>query len=284
MLNYVELIDRALSDPQVLSRANELAAQQSAESYLRQHDHGGHLRISYAGECVRKTWARVHDAEDIPESPRGLRKMRDGSRSGVETACLIVAGIERWHPEYGARCEVDVTYDNIPGHADVIVYTAGPKAVEVVECKRTGGYWAPTKANPQGPTPETKAPWYITQACAYAAGVEAETFVILVDTPADHNTDLRQFRYYTDEWRFDAAADYARLSAALDDEPPEGDAQEGFRCVSCRFSNCPRNQNPLRPEPDVAAQLERSLSPAAQRDLDDIRRDASHAVMFGENA
>lgn len=260
MINYVDLINEVLLDDAALARADELAAQQFAESYRRKHDHGGHLRISDAGECVRRTWARVHDAEDIPENARGLRKMRDGSRSGVETACLIVAGIERFHADLGARCEVDVDYNGIPGHADVIVYTAGPKAIEVVECKRTGGYWAPTKANPEGPTPESKAPWYITQACAYAQGVGAETFVILVDTPADHGTDLRQFRYYTDEWRFDTAVDFDRLAPALLDEPPEGDAREDFRCVSCRFSNCGRNENPLRPDPNLTAQLEGSLA------------------------
>lgn len=259
MIDYVALIDRVLSDEAALARADHLTAIQSAESYRRSHDHGGTLRISDAGECRRKTWSRVHNAEDIPENPRGMRKMRDGSRSGVETACLIVAGIERWHADLGARCEVEVEYNGIPGHADVIVYATGPKVVEVVECKRTGGYWSSTKANPDGPTPESKAPWYITQACAYAQGVGAETFVILVDTPADRDTDLRQFRYFTDEWAFDTATDFSRLEAALNDEPPEGDAREEFRCVSCRFSRCGRNANPLRPAPSVEAALAASI-------------------------
>lgn len=241
-ISYPELIDRVLLHPQAMARANELCAQAMAELYTRNHDRqSGKLRISDAGGCVRNVWADIHGAFDLPENPRGLRKMHDGSRSGVEYACLIVAGIEWFYRPMTARAEVDVRYEGaeyeiIPGHCDVVVYLE-PDALEVVEIKRTGS-WKFT-------TPEEHAPWYVAQACAYAIGLDAEAFVILVDTYAAKGNDLQQSRYSTADWVESTHLDYARLSAALLDEAPEGDAIEAFRCVSCRYSECSRNRNPL---------------------------------------
>lgn len=257
-IDYVALVDKVLLDERCMARANELCAKAMAELYTRNHKRQpGKLRISDAGGCVLNVWADVHDAFDLPESPRGLRKIHDGSRAGVEYACLIVAGIEWFYRPYSALAEVSLDYNGIPGHCDVLVRLE-PEALEVVEIKRTGS-WKFT-------TPEESAPWYLTQACAYAQGVDADTFVVLVDAYAAKGDDLRQFRYATDDWVVGAHDDYERLGAALGHEPPEGDAAQDFRCVSCRYSACERNRNVLRDRTaEARAMLERQLAASLER-------------------
>lgn len=269
-IDYVKLIDGVLGDEKALEMANRNWRKVAGDIYERNQERNG-LRVSDAGRCVRELWADYHSRLDIPESAKGLQRMRDGQRSGAENACLIVAGIERWLPFY-AKVEVEILDDGVPGHADVIVYddTHEPHiALEVVECKRTmwtGGVDAdfllkaaqqirdPLKrenaiAAAREAAPAEGKPFQCIQSAKYALGVGAPHFVIVTDAPATmprNGPTMAAYRYATADWAIEVDAEYMRLDMALADEMPEGDPKEAWRCKSCRFAGCERNENPLR--------------------------------------
>lgn len=208
------------------------------------------LRVSDSGACRQQLWADVHGKLDIPDNLE-MRdsRMEPGIIDGARTACLIAAGVERWHWPYTTRIEQETDADGaVPGHADVIVL-AEPDPLEVVECKLTM-YDKPTPPPHEEDDRGEDRLYWLYQACRYAMSVGAPSFVIAVHAPAAWKSPKRQqFRYETDVWREKTIAEYERLATALLDERPEPDPRQDFRCKSCRYSQCSenRNRNPLNP-------------------------------------
>ena len=248
-IDFPDLIRRVYADDQALHHFEELWWATAPNIFSDRKRHAGKLRVSDSGACALALWADIHGKLDIPENLE-MRdsRMEPGIVDGARTACLIAAGIKRWFWPLTTILEYP-TGDDVPGHADVIVM-AEPDPVEVVECKLT--MYSQPSPPPEEPNKKGEDHRYwIYQACRYALDVEAPSFVVLVHSPGAWNPPTRRaFRYETAAWRDETLREYARLATALGDTPPPADAREEFRCRSCRFSQCERNVNPLRPVVD----------------------------------
>ena len=244
-IDYAELIDRVLGDETAMRAVRNHWDKFSSGILDDRPRLPGSLRVSDAGSCALSLWAQLHDKLDIPDDVHSLdARMQPGILDGTRTACLIAAGLQRWYWPLTAVVEQTVDHGMVPGHADLVVY-AEPDPIEVIECKMT---FYTKGIEP----PEERHKYWIHQACAYANGVGAPNFVVLVHAPAAWNGPTRRsFRYVTDEWATDTNIEYFRLAQATLTVPPEADAIEDWRCKSCRFSQCERNANPLRPTVDT---------------------------------
>lgn len=240
-IDYAALIKRVLADKSAMHEARRCWFVHAANILDDRPRTAGKLRVSDAGACSLSLWAEIHGKLDIGENYQTLdSRMQPGQLDGARTACLIAAGIKCFYWPLTVQLEQLLDHELVPGHADIIVY-AEPDPIEVVECKLTL-YGKGIKP------PEEEHRYWIYQACLYAMHVGAPTFVVLVHAPAAWSGPSRAaFRYYTDDWRLETVEEYARLAQAMRDDPPEADPPQDWRCKSCRYSQCERNVNPLRP-------------------------------------
>jgi PD-(D/E)XK nuclease superfamily protein len=248
-IDYADLIARVLQDRIATLHMRELWHAYARNVFDDRERDEGKLRVSDSGSCKLSLWAELHDKLTIPENYASMDdKMQPGILDGARTACLIAAGIRRWCWPFTTEIEPELDYGygppypivKIAGHADLVVY-AEPDPIEVVECKMT----LYTKGIEP---PENRHRYWIHQACAYALGLHAPSFVVLVHAPAVWNGPTRvAYRYNTADYAEETAREYERLTLATLDDPPEADADEDWRCKSCRYAHCERNMNPRLP-------------------------------------
>jgi len=248
-------IEEALLSDTILARSQALWRGVAADVMDRNHGRiGGRLRASDAGRCVREAWASIHEKLDLPEDPQGLLKMNAGSLMGAWLACLLGAGAEAHG--YTAHAEVLLEgQDGVSGHCDLSIGKVVNGAVEplcIIEFKQS--FWTGAHDGPKA--------YHLVQAAKYASLIGAPYFVVVQYLPGTQarfdkalGTKVSQPHiepsqvYTTSEYAEIVSKEYGRLGAALKDEMPEGDPSEGFRCRSCRFAACERNENNLNPRP-----------------------------------
>ncbi|MGH7716910.1 MAG: hypothetical protein ACREML_13050, partial [Vulcanimicrobiaceae bacterium] len=103
-------------------------------------------------------------------------------------------------------------------------------------------------------------PYHIAQDAKYAAMIGAPHFAVVYYYPStqaryDKLLGAKVSQPHIDVSRlYDTAAylqvvseEYARLREGLEEAMPEGDATDTWRCRSCRFSGCERNDNARNP-------------------------------------
>ena len=247
------MIERALLTEPTLARAEALWRGVAPEVLSRNHGRApGVLRASDAGRCSRELWAEIHGKRDLPEDAQGLLKMNLGSCAGAWLACLLGAAAE----EQGYVASAEVALGGPPtalvsGHCDLAIYRELNGALDpllVVEFKFSA--WTGAHDGPK--------PYHLVQACKYARLIGAPYFCVVLYYPSTqarfdktigtkvsepHIEPSQLYDANDPKILSDMNADYERLAKALNDEMPEGDPQEAFRCRSCRFSECERNVN-----------------------------------------
>jgi len=198
------------------------------------------LRVSDAGACVRKLWNDLHGNPEVIDSDTQISRFDIGTVYGAWLAALLAASLER--DGYEVACEQEVAYKGIRGHIDLRFNVPGG-TTGVVEFKST--YWSGV-LDP----PHERAFYQVLQAVTYALADDgADEALIVTFGPAvanrrgQQNEKMRQDAYDPIDYAFDAAEEWARLSAALGDVEPEGDAKasESWRCRGCQVVKCPRN-------------------------------------------
>jgi len=196
------------------------------------------LRVSDAGNCVRKLWNQLHGNAELIDSDTQISRFDIGTVYGAWLAALLAASLER--DGYIVDCEPEVAYKGIRGHIDLRWRWRFGVARGVVEFKST--YWSGV-LDP----PHERAFYQVLQTVTYCLADDADEGLIVTFGPAvanrrgQHNEKMRQDAYDPTDYAFDAAEEWARLSAALGDVEPEGDAKEAWRCKSCVVVRCERN-------------------------------------------
>jgi hypothetical protein len=245
-IDYADLVRQVVADEHAMDLFRAYWRETSGRIFDERERREREVRTSDAGRCTLNLSIELAGFYDIPDDYESYEsRMQLGILDGAKASCLIAAGIQRWHWPFTTQIEPEVEFGGIRGHADCIV-CAEPQPIELVECKLTfytKGIEPPDVPNARGEDHK----YWIYQACHYALAVNAETFCVLVHAPAAWNGPKRKsFRYITDDWRDETIAEFARLQRATGPDAP-ADPREAWRCVSCRFSQCERNANPLRP-------------------------------------
>lgn len=245
-IDYADLVKRVSGDDDAMGYFRELWAQYAPRAFDERKRRPGKLRVSDAGDCALQKWYDIRGELDIPDDYESVdSRLEAGILDGMKTSCKIAAALLAWFWPLTARIEVPIDDEDVPGHADVVVY-AEPDAIEVVECKltfTTKAIMDPTEPDKKGDTHE----YWCLQAAKYALAIGAPSFVVLVHAPCTwHGPRRRQFRYETELWRERVITEYARLDRATWETKPKADPTESWRCEYCRVStiHCERNVNP----------------------------------------
>lgn len=256
-VDVVALIKRAKTDPTLQKQAAHWSAIAIGDALKDDHNRSpGKLRASDAGACVLSLWADVHDLYDVAEDVEAqLFKMDTGTMIGAHYASLLKAAIECETSKHGLTCDIEVALeaDGITGHADAIISRVRTPSVEseewysepiqVVEFKSTfGGFSMPNAPDEPYKNGNTRL-YHVHQAVRYAISAGAPLASVVTVNPAK---GMRQDDYLVGDWIGRTDLEFARLAAALGEVAPAEDRKEAFRCSSCRFSKCPKNENPLR--------------------------------------
>jgi hypothetical protein len=238
-----------LAEPMLKQEAQKRWAAQSVNLFF---PHKNELSASAAGACVLEKWAALHDQLDLPQDYiTEAVKMDTGTEIGCRLAGLFAVGFEDQYPGFEVDVEVEGEHEGIPGHVEIVIYDCrkpGTRvAVHMVEIKSSmwGG------AVSEHPRFKHSKEFHIIQAAKEALIVSAPGFSVFNVLPAATKRGGEKARHFiqdafeTADWALAVQVEYKRLERALQDEAPTGDAQEPWRCVSCRFSTCQRNKNPL---------------------------------------
>jgi hypothetical protein len=265
--NIKSAIETALRTPELLERAQAYHAEIASSVLSRNHDREpGKLRISDAGACSRELWAKMNGKLDLPEDPKSLLRMHNGSLFGAWMACLLKAGLESPGPResgYVVIAENEVEHDGIPGHVDVVVLRATESGIAptlaTIEFKWSA--WTGDWRNDCKPAHRIQSGKYALAEAApqhfvviYYAASPATIYVKDEGARIPGNY-LVVHPFETDETAFDVAVEYDRLAAALTKDMPDADPPEEYLCKSCKFSACKLNKNPLKVKVPHAAQV-----------------------------
>jgi hypothetical protein len=250
-IDYADLCLRVLDDELAYSFFEEEF--DKMRGLFGRHKLPPSLSPSKAGSCPLSLWSELHGHDHLPENVQTRdSKMEPGIVDGARSQALIKAGIRRWYWPFSTREELEITHDGMTGHTDQVLML-DPDPIEPIEHKLTlytGAIEPPEHVDKRG----EHRKYMIYQCCWYAIALGTETFTVMIHAPATwHPPYRRQFRYFTDEWRAETLAEYARLEPATHTEPPEADPPNEFRCESCRYASergfplCERNRNPFKP-------------------------------------
>jgi hypothetical protein len=242
-------LTHAISEPQLAAEAQKRFAAQAQNLFL---PHKNELSASAAGSCVLELWAKLHEQLDLEQDWTAvLVKMDTGTEIGCRLAGLFAVGFEDQYPGFEVDVEVEGEHDGIPGHVEIVIYDCrkGQRvAVHMVEIKSSMWGGAVT-AQPR--TKHSKE-YHILQAAKEALIVGAPGFSVFNVLPAATKRQGAPARHFiqdsfdTADWALAVEVEYKRLSRALGDAPPTGDAQEPWRCSACRYSACERNKHSLK--------------------------------------
>jgi len=248
-LDLVSLIKRASLDTHL--RNDAIINWRCNAKNIFEHQERTGVRISDAGKCALELWAELHGKNDIPEDPDlQISRFDIGTLYGLWLACLTKAVIEAEHPDWDCDLEPEVALDGVQGHIDVLVrLRSNLTPLWVIEFKST--YWGNALE-----APHERAFYQVLQAASYAEAKRAPVFSIVTIGPAVHGkydkqvkkwvtpSKMRQDDYQTSEYAHHAKTEIKRLKTALAATPAEADAEEDWRCKSCRYSGCNYNKNP----------------------------------------
>jgi hypothetical protein len=229
--DFGRYVAKALDDPAMYEAACKEAGELIG-SWKWQDNRRDYIRVSDAGHCVRERWATFHDMLDVPKDFKGELKMLNGSLMGAMQAALFKQAYLAENPDKSCVLEVVSGLDgDEPGHTDILLFD------RVVELKSNFTWQA------LGMPPSYNK----LQAKKYAVQAEKPLYSIhrlslaVKEGGRFERTDTFDV---TDEVNIDR--EYKRLQAALNDEPPEGDPVEPWRCAFCRAGWCEKNVNPLK--------------------------------------
>ena len=253
-LDYAALLSDALADPEAREDASCLLAGDMNVRRPLMANHGSHLlRPSNLGGCSLAIGADAHDLLDLPATSAPILMMDVGTLLGSWVAALLMTVIP---DEYYVGAECSVLYRGMPGRADLLVTRVEDHATEIIEIKTT-----PSTALR---APDEAKPYQCIQAAAYALAPDsgpAERFSILTigyhsarSRDGEARSQIRLDTYATADWKSRVDAEIDRLSSAislprdrvLSEAAALADATEAWRCLSCRFSACPKNKHPAR--------------------------------------
>src|SRR6185437_13395263 len=132
------------------------------------------LRVSDAGECVRKLWNKLHDNAESIDPDTQISRFDIGTVYGAWLAALLAASLER--DGYNVECEPEITYSGIRGHIDLrAISPTGERTV--AEFKST--YWSGALD-----APHERAPYQVLQAVTYAIADNAAQALVITFGPA----------------------------------------------------------------------------------------------------
>ena len=194
--------------------------------------------MSDAGSCSRELWAKQRDLLDIPEDAKAGIRMDNGSLVGAWLACLLKVALEQSDPGFFVTLETELEHDGKVGHADATIRYAG-EPYAVVEFK-----WSAWPGKTDGEAKQQ----HLLQAGTYAEAYGASrAFVVTYFASAWAKGEwLTVNAMETEWWHGEIKDEYARLAKALQPKMPDPDPPESYLCKSCRFSDCERNENPLK--------------------------------------
>jgi hypothetical protein len=245
--NVEAAILHTLAEPMLKQEAQKRWAAQSVNLFF---PHKNELSASAAGACVLEKWAALHDQLDLPQDYiTEAVKMDTGTEIGCRLAGLFAVGFEDQYPGFEVDVEVEGEHEGIPGHVEIVIYDCrvpGKRvAVHMVEIKSSMWGGAVTDQ----PRTKHSKDYHILQAAKEALIVGAPGFSVFNVLPAATKRQGAPARHFiqdsfdTADWALAVEVEYKRLSRALGATPPTGDAQEPWRCLSCRYSACERNKN-----------------------------------------
>lgn len=238
-MNAVERIREAAVTP--VLRAVAIAKWNAVvPSLLTPHDErtpAVSLRVSDAGQCVRKLWNQLHGNPETIDADTQISRFDIGTVYGAWLAALLAASLER--DGYATECEPLVQWQSIPGHIDLRWRFEDRRGV--VEFKST--YWSGVLD-----APHERAFYQVLQTVTYCMADKADEGLIVTFGPAvanrrgQVNEKMRQDAYDPTDYAYDVAEEWVRLSDALGDDEPAGDAREEWRCKNgCQVIQCERN-------------------------------------------
>lgn len=253
--NVWSAIEHVYKSDDLQAKAQARWAAQAANLF---HPHKLELSASAAGACVLEKWASLHELLDLPEVyETQLVKMDGGTMYGCRVATLFAVGYEDLFAGVRVETEVVGEHDGIPAHVEIVIYddTSGEaNGTWMIEVK-TSFWGGAIIADEKNPALQHSKEFHILQAAKEALIVSAPGFSILNVYPAATKrggapkaAHFIQDDFLTAKWVSAVSREYHRLEAALDPIAPAGDAQEAWRCISCRYSACHRNRNPLNPD------------------------------------
>lgn len=253
--NVEAAILHTLAEPILKQEAQKRWAAESVNLFFPRKNE---LSASAAGACVLEKWAALHDMLDLPQDYIAEAvKMDTGTSVGCRLAALFAVGFEDQFPGFEVDVEVEGEHDGIPMHIEIVIYDCrkGDRGfavrvpVHMVEIKLSMWGGAVT----EHPRFKHSKEYHILQACKEALGAGTPTFSVFNVLPAATKRQGAPARHFiqdafeTADWALAVKVEYGRLERALGASAPTGDAQEPWRCTSCRYSACERNKNPLNP-------------------------------------
>lgn len=252
MIEIEARIRHAATDETLRAAASELW-KRHALTLFDPHDERHGLRVSDAGQCVRKLWHLVNGAKESFEPMVQLFNLDEGTLTGCWWACLLAASLEA--DGYKVELEAEVDHDGTPGHIDLFYFDAEEEihglkvGVDrgVVEFKKT--YWSGARE-----PAEVKRRYQVLQLMRYCAAKKVERGALVTVAPAARSAkDKISVEWFAlGDWVHALLGETMRQQAALGPVEPEGDPDEPWRCRGCFVTSCAKN-------PDYAQPIEQQL-------------------------
>lgn len=265
--DYAGWIRKAAVDKTARTTAAMLFARVMAQAKPLIADHGSHHpRASDSGRCSLEYAADVHGMLDLRRDDDTQLVLDAGTIHGAWLAALFGAACETFKKDgcrYTVGLEVKSEYRGSPGTIDMLVVhddTPEPRFSEPCEIKTTAG-------TGELKPPDNRKLYQCLQAGQYGLSenipVVLPRFTILThgfnvgnNKEGVPHPKLVAHTYNTADYKPLVDAEIDRLTALaklpkamLEEEATVkelADATEDFRCTSCRYSKCARNQNPIR--------------------------------------
>jgi hypothetical protein len=240
MISVIDRIRAAATDEKPRADASEIWRRVSP-TLFDPHDERDGLRISDAGQCVRKLFHLINGAKESFEPEVQLFNLDDGTLGGAWWACLLAASLEA--DGYTVELEATVEHDGTPGHIDLYFQPQAqltraklglPSESGVVEFKRTN--WSGTLDSP-----EHKKRYQVLQAAKYAAAKGCDDFAVVTIGPAARGDKIREDWFKLGDWQHALIGEWMRLSLALGPHEPQGDPDNAWRCRGCFVTTCEKN-------------------------------------------